>query len=96
MEKNDNLTKKRNLGGRPKGVGNKVNAKAKELVAEILNTELQTLQERLEELKPNERVKVTIELLKYVVPSLKAIETTDTTPNNFKPVILNFTNDNIN
>ena len=90
MEKNNNLEKFRNKAGRPKGSGNVVQAETKKILADILNNELATLEERLNDLKPNERVKVTIELLKYIVPSLKAVEQTNVNDSTFKPIQIDF------
>lgn len=90
---NNNLDKRTSKGGRPKNAPNKVSKEAKEIIAEILNKELPELESRLNNLKDLDRVKITLELLSYITPKLKAVEMNDVTPSNFKPVILNFSNE---
>jgi 23S rRNA C2498 (ribose-2'-O)-methylase RlmM len=57
-----------NLTGRPKGAVNKTTAEAKALLQIIVNNELETIQQRLEQLDNKERIDAVIKLLPYIVP----------------------------
>lgn len=57
-----------NLNGRPKGAVNKTTAEAKALLQIIVNNELETIAERLEQLDNKERIDAVIKLLPYIVP----------------------------
>lgn len=59
----------RKRGGRTKGTPNKVTAKIKERLTEVLNAELQKLQ--LDELQPKDRVELVKALLPYILPRLQ-------------------------
>jgi hypothetical protein len=90
--KNNNLNTHRNKAGRPKNSPNKVSSTAKEIIKDVLEAELAELQARMNDLKPNERIKVTLELLQYIMPKLKAIEITeDNTNRGFTPIQIEFT-----
>lgn len=56
-------------GGRTKGTPNKVTAKVKERLTDVLNAELQKLQ--LDELQPKDRVELVKALLPYILPRLQ-------------------------
>jgi hypothetical protein len=78
--------------GRKKGSLNLVTQTTKQVIAEILENNLHTIQEDLEQLKPYERIKVMLELMQYTTAKLKAIEVTEPTNRNFTPVIIDMTN----
>lgn len=78
--------------GRKKGSLNLVTQTTKQVIAEILEDNLQTIQEDLNQLKPYERIKVMLELMQYTTPKLKAIEVTEPTNRNFTPVVIDMTN----
>lgn len=75
-----------NKAGRPIGSGNVHNKNIKKIIAEIVEYNLETLQNDLNEMKPAERTKVIVSLLDYVSPKLRSIETTDLTNTAFKPI----------
>jgi len=58
---------KQGNNGRPKGALNKTNRKAKELISEVLLSELANIKLLLAELTPQERAFVICKLLPYVV-----------------------------
>lgn len=60
--------------GRPKGSTNKSNEIFKNRVQELLTKLDATLDEDLQQLTPQERVKMYLQLLEYVTPKLKRIE----------------------
>lgn len=55
-------------GGRRAGTPNKATAAIKEVLADIVSTELETIKETLANLPPQERIQALIKLLPYVVP----------------------------
>lgn len=63
-------------GGRQKGTPNKLNAEIRERFKQLVDNNLEGLQSDLESLKPSDRVKFIIELAKFVVPTLKAVDIT--------------------
>lgn len=81
-----------NLSNRPKGrplnSSNILTRTIKKMIADIVENNLETLQEDLNEMKPVERVKVIVSLLDYVSPKLRSIETNDITDNTFKPIVI--------
>lgn len=75
-------------GGRVKGQPNKTTAEIREKFQELISKNLDQFDEDLKSIEPLQRLKIIIELSKFVVPTLKATELT-TTENEFKPVIIN-------
>lgn len=62
------------FGGRKKGTANKNTLEIRQKFQSLVEDNLEVLQADLDKLKPVERVKVIIELGKFVLPTLKAIE----------------------
>uniref|UniRef100_UPI004047EE78 hypothetical protein n=1 Tax=Mariniflexile sp. TaxID=1979402 RepID=UPI004047EE78 len=62
------------FGGRKKGTANKDTLQIREKFQSLVEDNLEVLQADLNKLKPFERVKLIIELGKFVLPTLKAIE----------------------
>ncbi|WP_051224070.1 hypothetical protein [Flavobacterium tegetincola] len=56
------------FGGRKAGVKNKTQSQTKELLKTILDKEIESLGERLENLEPLERVNAIAKLLPYILP----------------------------
>lgn len=67
-----------NPNGRPKGAKNKATATLKEALAEIVENNVETLQNDLDEMKPAERARVLLALIEYVLPKAKAAADDDT------------------
>lgn len=78
MERNENGTLKKgnvlNPNGRPKGSGNKLNAELREFLALIIDENKEQLQTDLQELEPKERIKIMLEMMKFVIPTLKSVD----------------------
>jgi hypothetical protein len=72
--------------GRPPGKSNLVSSNVKKMIAEIVENNLETLQDDLNQMKPGERTKVIVSLLDYVSPKLRSVETNDITDSVFKPI----------
>ena len=83
-------------GGRTAGVVNKTTKEIREHFQNLVSNNLEQLENDLKSLEPLQRLKVIIELSKFVVPTLKATELTTGGDNIFKPievVIINPTDD---
>ena len=65
-----------NLNGRPKGSSNKVTRQVREVLADIVEEELNNLPEILKSLEPRDRAKLLIGFLTYVAPRLQNIAIT--------------------
>ncbi len=79
-----------NTNGRPKGIQNTNTKQARESFNLLLSNNIETLQADIDLLKPFERVKVILDLAKFVIPQLKAVEITEVDKVNFQPIIIEF------
>jgi hypothetical protein len=76
-------------GGRQKGTPNKTTNEIREKYQLLITESLEQLSEDIKTLEPKDRLKVIIELSKFVIPTLKATElTTDINTDVFNPVII--------
>lgn len=77
-------------GGRTVGTLNKTTAEIREHYQNLVSNNLEQLDSDLKSLEPLQRLKIIIELSKFVVPTLKATELTTTgTENGFNPIVIN-------
>ena len=67
-------------GGRQKGTPNKLTKELRTVLKDILYEEIEVLQERLDALKPKERVELLIKLLPYALPKITSISHTTNEP----------------
>ena len=67
-------------GGREKGTPNRLTKELRTLLKDILYQELEQIQERLELLKPKERLELLIKLMPYVLPKTTSISHTINEP----------------
>jgi hypothetical protein len=84
----ENRTK---TGGRKKGTPNKATAELRERFTSLLESNLDTMQSDLDSLEPKDRIKTLLELSKFVVPTLKAVDTSiefGSSTNNEQPNII--------
>ena len=63
-----------NPNGRPEGVKNKSTQKIRESIQQIVENNIENIQESLDSMKPRERVKYIIDLIKLVLPTLRPVE----------------------
>lgn len=63
-----------NLGGRTKGSANKATSEIREKFQILLENNIEKVQEDLNKLEPEERLKILLSLSKFVVPTLKAMD----------------------
>ena len=61
-------------GGRKKGTPNIVTAEIRESFADVIRANLNTLENDIKTLEPKDRIKAIIDLAKYIVPTVKAVE----------------------
>jgi hypothetical protein len=69
-----------NKDGRKPGTQNKVTTETKEMFSLLLSNNLDKIQTDLDSLKPKERIDVLLNIAKFVIPQMKAIEVNDITP----------------
>lgn len=60
-------------GGRVKGTPNRLTKELRTVLKDIVYRELETIELRLDELDPKERIELTIKLMPYVFPKLQNI-----------------------
>ena len=77
-----------NTEGRTPGTPNKVTAKVRESFATLLENNLTTLQNDLNDLKPIERIKVLIDLANFIIPKMRSIEVSDNVERERSQVII--------
>ena len=67
-------------GGREKGTPNRMTKELRSVLKDILYQELEQIQERLDTLKPKERVELLIKLMPYALPKVTSISYTANEP----------------
>ena len=67
-------------GGREKGTPNRMTKELRSVLKDVLFEEIEVLQERLDALKPKERVELLIKLMPYALPKVTTISHTTNEP----------------
>lgn len=80
-------------GGRTKGAVNKTTTEIREHYQKLVSDNLEQLDSDLKSLEPLQRLKMVIELSKFIVPTLKATELTTGAENGFNPIVINLIQD---
>ena len=77
-------------GGRTKGTPNKTTREIREYFQNLINSNLDLLDQDLKSLEPLQRLKMIIELSKFVVPTLKATDLSlrDNDDDNFNKIVV--------
>ena len=70
----------RKHGGREKGTPNKLTKELRNVLKDIIYNELESLEEKLDELAHKERIELIIKLLPYILPKLENISHTTNEP----------------
>jgi hypothetical protein len=60
-------------GGRQKGTPNRLTKELRAILKEVLHNELESIEERLEQLEPKERLEVLIKLMPFVFPRMNTM-----------------------
>ena len=67
-------------GGRTKGTPNRLTKELRTVLKDVVYCELESIELRLDELDPKERIELTIKLMPYVFPKLQSISSTTNEP----------------
>lgn len=77
--------------GRPKGSSNKATSKVRDAYTKLLEDNLEQLKDDFKELDPKDRIKLFLDLSKYVVPQLKQTELIGDPDKPINIPVINFT-----
>jgi hypothetical protein len=77
---------------RIKGTPNRVQQATRETFKLLLEEQMPQLRADLEKLEPYQRIRVLLELAKFVVPQLRSIELTDESSERYKPIVIDMQN----
>ena len=80
----------RNDNGRPVGSKNKSTVLIKNTIASILDDNVELFKEKLIQLNDKDFVRAYMDLTKYVIPTMKAVEVNDVTEDNIPSWIDNY------
>lgn len=80
--------------GRPKNSKNSITQKTRQTFDLLLENNLSKLQIDIDNLKSLDRIKVILELAKFVIPTLKSVDITEAEKTDFQPITINFTKSN--
>jgi len=80
----------RNDNGRPVGSKNKSTILVKNTIASILDDNVELFKEKLLQLNDKAFVRAYMDLAKYVIPTMKAVEVNDVSEDNFPAWIDNY------
>jgi len=80
-----------NTKGRTPGAVNIITKEVRKSFQQLLENNMDRLQDDLDKLEPKDRLKIIIELSKFIVPTLKAVDLTDNTEGQYKPIVINMT-----
>ena len=76
-------------GGRKANKPNKVSAQSKEVLQNLVSSEVLKIPDLLDKLKPKDRLEIIIKLIGFVVPKQTKIELETDLPDRFTPVVVN-------
>lgn len=71
---NGQFVKGNTAGGRTKGSKNKITQKVREKFLYFVENNLDQMQSDFDQLEPKERFKVLLEMARFIMPTLKAVE----------------------
>jgi len=75
-------------GGRIKGTTSKEITEIREIFKNILSDNLEQINKDLKELEPGLRIRLLLELSKFVIPQLKSTEITQTQSEGIRPIVI--------
>jgi len=64
------------FGGRTKGTPNKTSAELRERFTLLLESNMDRIQSDLDTLEPKDRIRTLLEISKFIIPTLKAVDNT--------------------
>jgi hypothetical protein len=77
---------------RLEGTKNKVQQATRETFKLLLEEQMPQLRADLAKLEPYQRIRVMLDLAKFVVPQLRSIELTDESSERYKPIVIDMKN----
>lgn len=80
-------------GGRKANTPNRINAEAKQVIQEVVNSEINKIPQLLEQLKPKDRLEILIKLIAFVIPKQTKIEVETEISERFTPIIINLSDE---
>ena len=83
-------------GGRKAGTPNKINSEIKEAFQLLIESNLEQLKYDIAEIEPMQRIQAIIQLSKFVVPNLKAVEQTFNSIESAPKINIIYPTDNFN
>jgi hypothetical protein len=79
---------KQKTGGRKPGTPNKDTKKIRESFQLLIENNLEQLQQDLKDMTGKDRVRSILELSRFILPHLKAVDSTSSVEQNIRPVII--------
>ena len=76
------------FGGRTKGTPNRTTTEIRQNFQLLIENNLTTLENDIKELEPKDRIKVILDLSKFVLPNLKATELSTADDRNIRPIVI--------
>jgi GTPase SAR1 family protein len=76
--------------GRTPGSVNRTTKEVRELFKELLESNFETIEQDLQQLEPKDRINIILQLAKFVIPTLRAVEVKEDLNDNFTPIIFEF------
>lgn len=71
------------FGGREKGTPNKLTKELRTILKNLIFSELETLDEKMNQLEPKERIEILIKLIPYALPKIETISHSTNEPLNW-------------
>jgi hypothetical protein len=84
------------FGGRSKGTPNRTTAEMREMFKDLINDNFDKIRTDLADLEPKERIRILLEMTKFVLPTLRATEIKETPKaNDVAQMLANFTDEEL-
>jgi len=81
-------------GGRTKNTPNKITIEVRDKISKILDNNINQVEQDLKQLQPKDRLNILLQLMKFIIPTLKQVEIEHQEhQENFRPIIIDFTNE---
>ncbi len=76
------------FGGRKQGSKNRDTRQIRDNFQTLVEGNMKQLQQDLKDMKPEQRVKSILDLARFVIPTLKAVESSSTMETEIRPIII--------
>ena len=81
--------KRQKFGGRTKGTPNRNTREIRDNFQKLIENNMELLQQDISEMNPKDRVKTVLDLARFVIPTLKAVDLSASAESDITPVIIN-------